>query len=413
MTSNETSMNGELNAFKELPRHPVHSFHRYFGKLIPGIPAFAIEKYTEVGEIVLDPFSGSGTTVVEAKERNRIGIGVDLNPLAILVAKVKTTWIDETLLTEQLDLIISSMNKSEKNLEFDEPYVVNMDHWFRSEVKQELLKLKYTIDNIPNNDIRDFFLVTFSAFLRGVSNADPQHVFPGFSKRMRKLEAEGRKIDVMASFIRAAKKRIKQISLISRGSNRTFLHASSFTDANLDLKYKVKLIVTNPPYISSIRYLETMKIEMGWLGFLKSQKEYLEMDKSVIGTERFYKAEIQDLGTVGYAKIDDQISEVADLYPKMAKTVYEYFLQMNKVFENASKLIVKGGHLVIKISDSKVRNQIIATHSHFIDICNRHDFELMHDLIDDFDPNSRSLLTSRNSYSGIMTFDHVLIFQRK
>jgi DNA modification methylase len=413
MTPNETSMNQELNSFKDMPRHPVHSFHRYFGKLIPGLPAFAIEKYTKVGDIVLDPFSGSGTTVVEAKEKNRIGIGVDLNPLAILVAKVKTTWIDEIVLTEQLDLIISTMKNVDEIKNIEEPYVVNMDHWFRSEVKQELLKLKSIIGSLEDNDVRDFFLVTFSAFLRGVSNADPQHVFPGFSKRMRKLEAEGRKIDVMASFIRAAKKRIKQIGLISKGNNTTILHTSSFTDANLELDYKVNLIVTNPPYISSIRYLETMKIEMGWLGFLKSQKEYLELDKSVIGTERFYKAELQDLGTVGYAKIDEQISEVANLHPKMAKTVYEYFLQMDKVFENASRLIIKGGHLVIKISDSKVRNQVIATHSHFIDICTRHHFALLHDLIDDFDPNSRSLLTSRNSYSGIMTFDHILIFQRK
>ena len=60
-----------LQVYKEQPRIPVHSFHRYFGKLIPGIPAFAIDTFTKEGDLVLDPFSGSGTTVVEARERNR------------------------------------------------------------------------------------------------------------------------------------------------------------------------------------------------------------------------------------------------------------------------------------------------------------------------------------------------------
>ena len=69
-----------LNGFKKEPRRTIHSFHRYFGKLIPGIPAFAIETFTKPGQVVLDPFSGSGTSVVEARERGRIGIGVVLPP---------------------------------------------------------------------------------------------------------------------------------------------------------------------------------------------------------------------------------------------------------------------------------------------------------------------------------------------
>ena len=96
----------------------------------------------------------------------------------------------------------------------------------------------------------------------------------------------------------------------------------------------------------------------------------------------------------------------------MSKTVFEYFVQMDLVFKKVSNLIKKGGHLVIKISDSKVRTELIATHKHFITICEKYGFELLEDIIDEFDPNSRSLLTARNTYSGIMTFDHVLIFRK-
>ena len=131
----------------------------------------------------------------------------------------------------------------------------------------------------------------FSAFIRGVSNADPQHVFPGYSKRMRALDEAGRTIDVEKAFIRAAKKRIQQNSLLSENQLPVKLINGDLRSADLKPN-SVDLVVTNPPYISSIRYLETMKIEMGWLDFLDSQSEYLELDKLVIGTERFYKEDL-------------------------------------------------------------------------------------------------------------------------
>lgn len=404
-----------LALFKEEKRLAVHSFHRYFGKLIPGIPAWAIETFTNVGDKVLDPFSGSGTTVVEAKQRGRYGFGYDINPLANFVAKIKTTYIpSEKLLLEleRINVSIKMRNKSTIN----EPYVVNMDHWFRSEVKAELLILKEIISEIEDVDVRNFYTGVFSAFLRGVSNADPQHVFPGYSKRMRALDEAGRKIDVIASFNRASKKRIQQISELVAKSKPTNLITGSFTSDetyNSKLEGQIDLVVTNPPYISSIRYLETMKIEMGFLEFLDSQSSYLALDKKVIGTERFYKAELQQIPSTNYKNIDAQIESIKSVNLKMAKTVAEYFIEMDKVFFRLSKYIKNSGYLVIKISDSKVRNQVITTSDHFITICSKYGFKLVDNLIDEFDPNSRSLLTARNTYSGIMTFDHVIILQKK
>ena len=68
----------------------THNFHTYPAKYIPQIPRFFIEKYTKEGDLVYDPFLGCGTTLVECKLLNRDGIGVDLNPIATLVSKVKT-----------------------------------------------------------------------------------------------------------------------------------------------------------------------------------------------------------------------------------------------------------------------------------------------------------------------------------
>ena len=69
----------------------THGYYTYPAKFIPQLASRLIKKYSEQGEIVIDPFMGSGTTVVESLINNRIGIGTDINEIAHLVAKVKAT----------------------------------------------------------------------------------------------------------------------------------------------------------------------------------------------------------------------------------------------------------------------------------------------------------------------------------
>ena len=119
-----------------------------------------------------------------------------------------------------------------------------------------------------------------------------------------------------------------------------------------------------------------------------------------------------EIELTGFEEIDKQVALLSSTNKKMAKTVSKYFIDMNGVFAMLARVVKPKGHMVIKISDSKVRTELIATHKHFIEICESYGFTLVEDIIDQFDPNSRSLLTARNTYSGIMTFDHVLILQK-
>lgn len=403
-----------LNKEKLVTRNGMHSFHRYFGKLIPAIPAFAINTFTSEGDYVLDSFCGSGTSLLEAKKLNRNAFGVDLNPLAVFMAKVKTTKIDKTRVEKIWNQIKSDLKSDRHNYSNDvAPYCVNIDHWFKDFAKNDLLKLQAHISKLKNSETKDFLLGCFSAFLRGVSNADPQHVFPGYSKRLRKLDAEGkRNIDVFASFERAVKKRMGYLELLP--SNKAIIKPFAGDSKNLPVEIKnVKLVVVNPPYISSIRYLETMKIEMGWLSFIKNQKEYLELDKKIIGTERFYKTDLEQISKTGFPNLDKQINKLknqGDL--KMAKVVSQYFNDMKVSISEMNRVLKSNGHIVMKISDSTVRGEKIETHKYFIDIAENLGLKTIACFKDSFDNNSRSLLTTRNSYSGIMNHDWILIFKK-
>jgi len=399
---------------KLVKRNGMHSFHRYFGKLIPAIPAFAIKNFTEPGDWVLDSFCGSGTTLLEAKNLDRNAHGVDINPLAVFTARVKTTKLPEQDIVDALAHIKKDFTNDNTNYaDIDEPYCVNINHWFKPHVKSDLLKLRHYILAIDNAGVRDFFLASFSAFLRGVSNADPMHVFPGYSKRLRKLDAEGKRtINVWKSFENAVKKRTTYMGVLP--DNKAAIKVSLGTAKQLPSSIKkVKLIVINPPYISSIRYLETMKLEMGWLGFIHNQQEYVDLDKHVIGTERFYK---KDLGTTthtGFEDLDQSIDRLMTQgHLKMAKVVSEYFHNMKASFQEMHRVLEPGGHIVIKISDSKVRTERISTHKLLVAMAEGLGMKTIACFKDDFEANSRSLLTARNSYSGIMNYDWILIFRK-
>ena len=69
----------------------THGYHRYPAKFIPHLAAALIERYTKKGNLVIDPFCGCGTTLVEAKVMGRKSLGVDINPVAYLITKAKTT----------------------------------------------------------------------------------------------------------------------------------------------------------------------------------------------------------------------------------------------------------------------------------------------------------------------------------
>src|SRR6188472_338470 len=80
--------------------YSTHSYHPYSAKYIPQIPNYLITNFSEKNDLILDNFMGSGTTLVESKILGRNAIGVDVNPLAYLISKVKTTKLQNSELKE-------------------------------------------------------------------------------------------------------------------------------------------------------------------------------------------------------------------------------------------------------------------------------------------------------------------------
>lgn len=139
----------------------THLIHTYPAKLLPQIPYFFLnnEILSKKGDLVLDPFCGTGTVLLEANLANRNSIGIDANPLARLISEVKVNYIAPDILSLKIKTIIDQAKLSRKRRM---PRIKNLDFWFSNKAKLQLARLADKIALIDNIPERMFFEVCFS-----------------------------------------------------------------------------------------------------------------------------------------------------------------------------------------------------------------------------------------------------------
>lgn len=142
----------------------THGYHRYPAKFIPQIVSRLVEKYTKKGDLVVDPFGGCGTTLVESKIMCRSSVGVDINPVAVLMTKAKKTPIEPNKIGYQFLKLKKTISSFGKETEIELPEHERIDYWFKPEEKGNLLFyfLRFQRLTIKIYDI--FSIVDFQIF---------------------------------------------------------------------------------------------------------------------------------------------------------------------------------------------------------------------------------------------------------
>ena len=301
--------------------YATHGIFRYFGKFPPPIATYLIENYTKSGELVIDPMCGSGTTGVEASILKRRCIVNDLNPLSILLAKVKTTKITSQTLVEKLEYIKSNYRPlTKEEYDFVPVALKDPDHWFLTETSNSLRGLKYLIEQEENMDIKNFLNIIFAATIRRVSRATTQQgrLF---------LDVETALKEALPTFIKRYEIGIKGVSKIPEVQEITYYNRDLKDLINTDDFKFAKLVILHPPYFNSYKYTSVNSLEMGWLGFNRNE---------------YNKKEVKEFFKIGK--------------PENAK---RYVEDMTIALNNALGMLEVGGVLGLMIGDTVMKGQYI------------------------------------------------------
>ncbi|MBE0525736.1 MAG: hypothetical protein IH631_02265, partial [Candidatus Thorarchaeota archaeon] len=253
----------------------THGIHKFPAKFFPELPRYLIRKYSEPGDYVLDPMCGSGTTVLEAMLNNRIGIGIDIDPIAQLITKVKTTPIETEALETATKILEQQVRKLDNSAEYNPvlPEFHYREKWFRSFVLRELgiirdsiLKIREQTHISHMDNIVEFFQVIMSSIIRDVSNADPHCNRTVLRKKVRKKIIPGDTLQKFSQRLTNQINEMKQLSEILNDSAYFHAHVPGGTALATELcDDSIDLAVTSPPYINAVDYPRTHQLEMYWL----------------------------------------------------------------------------------------------------------------------------------------------------
>lgn len=376
--------------------HPAHKIHSFPAKFPPQLPRKFISALTEPGDIVLDPMAGSGTSVLEAFLLGRQAIGLDVDPLAILLSKVKKQTYNESLLRTSARTIITEAYKAStlspemiwvsRKDEFDSKTCEFLDYWFSKEVQVELLSLQRQINKISDSKARDFFKLIFSSVIitktGGVSFAvDLAHTRP---HRARTVFARNGQLILgedngnqnkkhltkkLRSPIEEFKKKFDvSVKWTVENPPKAILPITSYGNAqNLPVESNsVDLIVTSPPYASNaIDYMRAHKFSLVWFGY--PIDELTLKRKAYIGSEGTYSGtpvELPDNVQNVIAKVDKKSKSKSSSLQRFYSEMLLVIREMYRVLKPGKAAIVVVGNSMLAGENAKVEECLVGIGQH-------------------------------------------------
>lgn len=394
----------------------THGIHPYTAKLIPHIPRYFIEKYTKKNDAILDPFCGSGTTLLEGRVLGRNAIGIDINPLAVLISEVKTTPLDINKLSLAIHLVKDEMKNINRKITIEFP---NINYWFCKKAQNELSKIKFIVENLNgkfNESIYKFFLVCFSSIIRKSSYADTRTAKTYKSKRVIEKVKNGWVPRPIQYFEEALEKYFERINCLLEhlnGNNYVKVFQGDSRETSAILKKngieKVDLIITSPPYINAQDYFRSYKLELWWLG-LATPEEVRKLNKQALGTENISGYNYNSPPKSEYRFLNTILNKIWRINKRKSYIVYNYFQNMRDFFEKSYVVLKIGGHFCLITGNNTICEVQIPTCKILSHIAEKRGFKLVEIGRDKI--KNRLLPPARNHHKGIIKEEWITVFRK-
>lgn len=331
------TLSGEdWNFHGEDTKEHLHSLHPYPAKFIPQIPRKAIGSWSNPGDLIYDPFCGSGTSLLESKLMGRRSVGTDNNSVAILASKAKLanyTLRDlehaQKFLKELGVRITNSKQRSELI-----PTNKNFLYWFQPDILEKLAILKGLIQE-EEDPIQSLLMAVFSSIIVRVSYQDSD---TRYSRKIRDVPVD----DVEKIYTSRLKEVLGQLPAIMKSNlPESLVYQADSRNVPFIESESVSLIITSPPYLNAYDYHKYHRQRIHWID-----------------------------GKFEYAR-DVEIGS-HDEFTRNNATPDSYFSDMNSCFKEWARVLKRNGHCLIVVGDAIVSKKAVEVGDQFIDLLNTH-----------------------------------------
>lgn len=347
---------------------PIEGLHPYPAKFVADLPRALLHTLPiPAGTAVLDPFCGSGTTLVECQRLGMASVGVDLNPIACLISRVKTSPVPKDLGSVGAAVVDAAQNARNVTV----PRIPNLDHWFSAPVQHALAALCDALSDVPQSR-RDVLRLALSSIVVRVSNQDSDTRYVAVDKGVSGC-------DVFNAFIQA----IGKIRAALEARNYalapvTVLEADTLSLNTNVVNVPIGVVITSPPYPNAYEYWLYHKYRMYWLGF-----DPLAVKAREIGAR-------------------------AHFFKRNGHTAEHFAVQMTHTFARLRHVLVDGGYACFIIGRSRIHGRVIDNAKVLEEVANEEGFVRVFGA-------ERTLPSSRKSFNpayGGIKKESVLVFQK-
>lgn len=385
---------GPRPAASHRERRYTHGFHPWAAKYVPEVAREYLAKFSSPGDTVIDPFCGSGTTLVEAVLMGRRAIGFDINPLATLISKVKATALSPQqlcatpgILTECRRAVAATYNGRKgvwpifspedpiaPSSEPSKPQFLGLNHWFSVDMINELAAIREVLTHLVQDpDLRDFLLVAFSAIIVPASKQESETRYAAIEKRQPPFTAynlfDGRVKDMIRGMKEFSDNRPKFPPIVvCHDSRKPWGIKPGFA----------RLVLTSPPYANTYDYYLYHKLRMVWLGL-----DWEKAKRNEIGSRNRHSSLGEGIGS--------------------------YVSDMARSLRECSRSLEAGGHAVFVVGDSIIGGVLHDARTVIREAAKRSGLDVCEEVSKSLDGQSRSF---SHSFQRAGKSEHVIVLKK-
>ena len=327
----------------------THGYHRYPAKFLPDVVRKIIEEYAKGSNLIADLFAGCGTTLVEAKIHGISSVGVDINPVAQLITKVKTTPLAPDALQQAYTALVNLFDKYNESDFEDIKKHERIDYWFTPSQKAKIAFLYDKVFHLEvDDDTKDFFYVCISHILKNCS-----WWLQSGTKPQKDMEKEPE--DPLNEFKRHCSKMIgwneKFYNELSKKGHLGIpceIHLEDARHTNITSE-SIDAIITSPPYVTSYEYADIHQLTAYWMEYISDIHEFR---KKFIGSSYSGNDSLIVPNSKQAQKIVNDLSENSK---HIARDVAQYFNDMQEVAKEMARVLAPNGHACIVIGNTKIK----------------------------------------------------------